>query len=54
MDWLFVGFLIGVVVGYFLSERCGCKHEWGKWQKWGVTYQSKTCKKCGKEKLISI
>jgi len=26
-----------------------CHHEWGMWERWGITYQSRLCKLCGLE-----
>ena len=46
---------IGIIIfGIFIYKAIfGCFHEWEYLREWGITYQQKRCKKCGKLKIVS-
>lgn len=64
---LFVGAFGGFLVGVFTGKRrrgrdcpddfqpyetCS-PHSWGRWERWGVTYQHRICSRCGIEQKRS-
>lgn len=54
-----VGFVIGTASWFFLyammsecvDKNDPCNHEWGKWERYGLSYQQRRCKRCGKYEI---
>ena len=36
------------------NPNTSCKHDWGKWYRFGITWQERECKLCGKKECIRI
>ena len=54
---IIIGIIIGISMSllafYHILKNPTCKHQWGKYEDWGITFQQKTCKLCGKKKIVT-